>query len=125
MGVVYHSNFLVWFEVGRVELLRSLGFSYKEMEQTDDSHLPVVEVHCRFEKPAHYDDVLRVRTRIAESTRRTLRFAYEVFCDATGERLATGYTSHVICDGQGKPRVLPEKYRKFVPLISPTEPARA
>ena len=122
MGVVYHSNFFVWFEVGRVELLRSLGFSYKEMEQVDDSHIVVVEVHCRYEKPARYDDVLRVRTRIAESTRRTLRFSYEVFHDSTGERLATGFTHHVICDGHGKPKVLPEKYRQFVPLLQERVP---
>jgi acyl-CoA thioester hydrolase len=118
MGVVYHSNFFIWFEVGRVELLRSLGFSYRDMEQNDDRHLPVVEGHCRYERPARYDDVLRIRTSIKQSTRRTLRFSYEAFHDATGERLATGETLHVVCDGQGKPRVLPEKYRNFVPLVA-------
>src|ERR1700746_317076 len=66
MGVVYHANFLVWFEVGRVELMRAMGFEYKSMETEDDCHIVVVEAHCRYEKPARYDQTLRVRTRIAE-----------------------------------------------------------
>ena len=64
MGVVYHSNFFIWFEVGRVELLRQLGFTYKEMESVDDTHLPVVEVRCRYKAPAQYDDLLVVRTHM-------------------------------------------------------------
>jgi acyl-CoA thioester hydrolase len=115
-GTVYHSNFFVWFEVGRVELLRSLGFSYKEMEEQDDSHTVVAEVKCSYEKPARYDDLIRVRTWVAESKKRTLRFAYEVFNDETGVRLARGETLHVICDGQGRPKALPEKYRVAIPL---------
>ena len=51
MGVVYHSNFLIWFEVGRVELLRQMGFSYKEMEQQDDCHIAVVDLRCRYKAP--------------------------------------------------------------------------
>lgn len=114
MGVVYHSNFFVWFEVGRVEMLRSLGVSYKHMEHDDDCHIVVVEVRCAYKKPARYDDVLRVRTRVAEARTRTMRFAYEVFNDATGELLATGETSHVVCDGNGRPKTLPEKYRALM-----------
>jgi len=117
-GVVYHSNFFVWFEVGRVELLRSLGFSYKEMEEVDDSHTVVVEVHCTYEKPAKYDDLIRVRTWVSESKKRTLRFAYEVFNQETGVRLARGETLHVICDGQGRPKALPEKYRAVIPITT-------
>ena len=120
-GTVYHSNFFVWFEVGRVELMRSLGFSYKDMEEQDDSNTVVVEVKCSYEKPAHYDDLIRVRTWVAESQRRTVRFAYEVFNDETGQRLARGETLHVICDSQGRPRALPEKYRAAIPISSPAE----
>jgi acyl-CoA thioester hydrolase len=116
LGVVYHSNYFVWFEVGRVELLRSLGFSYKDMEEQDDSHIVVAEVSCQYERPARYDDVIRISTRIAEARKRTLRFAYEVFNDATGQRLARGETLHVICNGQGRPRALPEKYRAAIPI---------
>ncbi|MGH9816158.1 MAG: acyl-CoA thioesterase [Candidatus Acidiferrales bacterium] len=117
-GTVYHSNFFIWFEVGRVELMRSMGFTYKEMEEKDDSHTVVVDVRCIYEKPARYDDVIRVRTWVAESKERTVRFAYEVFNDETGERLARGETLHVICDGQGRPRALPEKYRAHIPITS-------
>lgn len=115
-GTVYHSNFFIWFEVGRVELMRALGFNYKDMEEQDDSHTVVVDVHCSYEKPARYDDLIRVRTWVAESKKRTIKFAYEVFNDATGQRLATGETMHVICDGQGRPKELPEKYRALIPL---------
>lgn len=120
-GTVYHSNFFIWFEVGRVELMRALGFNYKDMEEQDDSHTVVVDVRCSYEKPARYDDVIRIRTWVAESKKRTIKFAYEVFNDATGERLATGETTHVICDGQGRPKELPEKYRAFIPLTPANE----
>jgi acyl-CoA thioester hydrolase len=75
MGVVYYANFFVWFEIGRVELLRQLGFAYKEMEREDDSYIVVAGAECRYLRPARYDDLLRIRTRIAEARSRTLRFA--------------------------------------------------
>src|SRR3984957_1819896 len=75
MGVVYHSNYFVWFEVGRVELCRQLGFAYKEMESEDDSYIVVAEAKCRYKRPARFDDVLTIRTRVTGSQRRTLRFA--------------------------------------------------
>lgn len=112
-GVVYYANFFVWFEVGRVELLRQLGFTYKQMELEDDCHIVVAEAHCRYLRPARYDDLLRIRTRIAEARSRTLRFAYEIVNDATGESLATGETTHVVCDRDGRPKSLPAKYRKL------------
>jgi acyl-CoA thioester hydrolase len=116
MGVVYHANFFVWFEVGRVELLRKMGVTYKEMESVDDCHIVVVEARCVYKRAARYDDVLRVRTRVAESRTRTIRFAYEIFNEASGDLVATGETNHVICDAQGKPKLLPEKYRTYFPL---------
>jgi acyl-CoA thioester hydrolase len=120
-GTVYHSNFFVWFEIGRVELLRSMGLPYKEMEEQDDSHTVVVEVKCSYEKPARYDDLIRVRTWVSASSTRTLRFAYEIFNDETGELLARGETLHVICDAQGRPKPLPEKYRMKIPLTPTSE----
>jgi len=89
LGVVYHSNFFIWFEVGRVELLRQAGFSYKEMEQKDDSHIVVAEARCTYKKPARYDDVLRIRTRVAGIRTRSIRFAYEVLNQESGNLLAT------------------------------------
>jgi acyl-CoA thioester hydrolase len=114
MGVVYHANYLIWFEVGRVELMRALGIEYKRMEAEDDCHIVVADVHCRYHRPARYDDVLRVRTRIAESKNRIVTFAYQVFRDTDGELLAAGATTHIICGSNGKPKLLPEKYRPIL-----------
>lgn len=113
MGVVYHANYYVYFEVGRVEYLRDRGVNYREMETEDDCFIVVAESQCRYLRAARYDDPLRIRTRVAESRRRTIRFAYQIVHGATGEVLATGETLHVICDSRGRPRSLPEKYRRF------------
>jgi len=112
MGVVYYANFFVWFEVGRVELLRDIGFSYREMEKLDDCHIVVAEARCSYKKPALYDDSLRIRTRVLQVRRKTIRFSYEVLRDPGAELLATGETLHVICNKSGQPKSLPEKYMK-------------
>lgn len=114
MGVVYHANFLVWFEVGRVELMRALGVEYKRMEGEDDCHIVVADAHCRYHHPARYDEELRIRTRIAESRNRMVKFSYEVFRDADGTLLANGHTIHIICGSNGRPKLLPDKYRKVM-----------
>ena len=114
MGVVYHANYLIWFEVGRVELMRALGIEYKRMELDDDCHIVVADVHCRYQYPARYDELVRVRTRIAESRNRIIKFAYEAFRDTDGQLLATGETTHVICGRNGKPKLLPHKYRAIL-----------
>ena len=114
MGVVYYANFFVWFEIGRVELMRHLGVEYKQMEQRDDCFIVVAECACRYLRPARYDDLLRVRTRVAEVRSRAIRFEYEIFDDAGQTRLATGHTVHVICDRRGAPKSLPEKYRQLL-----------
>jgi acyl-CoA thioester hydrolase len=111
MGVVYHANYLIWFEVGRVELMRALGVEYKKMEIDDDCHIVVADAHCRYQQSARYDEVLRIRTRIAESRNRIVKFAYEIFRDADGELLANGDTTHIICGSNGRPKLLPHKYR--------------
>jgi acyl-CoA thioester hydrolase len=116
MGIVYYGNYLTWFEVGRVELCRQLGFEYKEMETEDDSFIVVAEAQCRYKRPARFDDLLTIRTRVVESLRRTIRFGYEVHNQASGELIATGETVHVICDRAGRPKTLPEKYRKYFPF---------
>jgi len=116
MGVVYYGNYFTWFEVGRVELCRQLGFEYKKMEAEDDSYIVVAEASCRYKRPARFDDLLTIRTRIAEAQRRTVRFTYEIFNEAR-ELIATGETLHVICDRTGRPKSLPEKYRKYFDLL--------
>lgn len=116
MGVVYYANFFVWFEVARVELMRQVGFSYKQMEIEDDSFVVVAKASCTYKRPAKFDDVIRIRTQVSDSRKRTMIFTYEVFNDATGVLVATGETLHVICDHNGKPKSLPEKYRKYFPF---------
>ncbi|HME13254.1 MAG TPA: thioesterase family protein [Candidatus Acidoferrum sp.] len=124
MGVVYHANYLIWMEVGRVELLRSLGVEYKQMETADDCHIVVVEAHCRYLKSARYDEVLRIRTRVSEARSRSIHFHYEIWRDADQQLLATGETRHVICGKDGRPKHLPEKYRSLFSAAAPaTVPA--
>ena len=115
MGIVYYGNYFTWFEIGRVELCRQLGFEYKRMETEDDSFIIVAEAHCRYKRPARFDDVLAIRTRVTQSQRRTLRFGYEILNHASGELLATGETLHVICDSRGRTKSLPERYRRYFP----------
>jgi acyl-CoA thioester hydrolase len=118
MGYVYYANYYIYFEVGRVEYMRQQGVDYKQMEIQDDSFIVVAESHCRYRRPARYDDNLRIRTRVTEFKRRTIRFSYEVLREEDGELLATGDTTHVVCDSKGKPKALPEKYRPFFKAAS-------
>lgn len=111
MGVVYYGNYFTWFEVGRVELCRQLGFEYKRMETEDDSYIVVAEASCRYKRPARFDDLLTIRTHVKETQRRTIRFGYEILND--GELIATGETLHVICDSKGRPKSLPDKYKNY------------
>ncbi len=125
MGVVYHANYLVWFEVGRVELIRALGIEYKHMEKEDDCHIVVADAHCRYLQPAKYDDVLRIRTRIAESRNRIVKFSYEVIRDSGGKLLAIGETTHVICGSNGRPKLLPAKYQHLFNSAAAPRPDRS
>jgi len=108
MGVVYHANYIVWMEVGRVEYFRSTGLRYRDIEK-DGVLLMVAEVHCRFRAPAHYDEEVTVRTSLREADARLVRFDYELLGEDR-RSLATGYTKHVFCGPDRRPRRLPEKY---------------
>ncbi|HXY01466.1 MAG TPA: thioesterase family protein [Candidatus Limnocylindrales bacterium] len=120
MGVVYHSNYLIWFEVGRVEIMRSLGFDYKQMEIEDDTFMVVADAHCRYHHPARYDELLIVRTRILEAKNRTLKFGYELFRQSDHKLLAHGHTIHVACSRAGQVKQFPEKYKAgFRSLVPP------
>src|SRR2546428_9672825 len=88
-----------------------MGFKSKNLEGEDHCHIALNEAPCRYHHPARYDEVLRVRTRIADGRSRVIKFAYEVFHAETGRLLATGETTHVICGRDGRPRSLPAKYR--------------
>ena len=110
MGVVYYANFFIWFEVGRVELLRQLGFHYKQMEAEDDCHIPVVEANCRYKSPARYDDELLLETSILAMRRSVIKFGYRLLRPADGKLLAEGETTHVIVDRSMQKVPLPDKY---------------
>jgi acyl-CoA thioester hydrolase len=110
MGVVYHSNFLIWFEIGRVELIRQLGIRYRDMEQQDNCHIPVADLHVRYKEPAYYDDEIVVRTRLKDVHRSLLRFQYEILRAEDRKLLAQGETAHVVVDDKLKRCSLPEKY---------------
>jgi acyl-CoA thioester hydrolase len=125
MGVVYHANYLIWFEVGRVELMRALGLEYKRMEAEDDCRIVVADAHCRYHHSAMYDEVLRIRTRIAESRNRVVKFSYEVIRDADGKVLANGETTHVICGRNGRPKLLPKKYHSLFSAVVAPQPDRS
>ena len=114
MGIVYYANYLVWFEIGRVELLRALGLTYNQLEIEHQCILPVIEACCRYRAPARYDDQIAIETRPSMLRGSILKFAYQVWRKATlaEERklLAEGETVHVVCDGQLNKKSLPERY---------------
>jgi acyl-CoA thioester hydrolase len=109
MGVVHHANYIVWFEAGRIEFLRQLGFSYGEMEE-DGMHLPVVEVKCRYKHPARFDDEITIRTRLAQMRASLLRFQFEVVRKSDRRLLAEGETVLVVVGRDLKLTRLSEKY---------------
>ncbi len=115
MGIVYYANYLVWFELGRVELLRSIGLAYSSLETDHGCILPVIDVSCRYKSPARYDDQILIETRPVMLRGTVLKFAYQIFrnSDQDGkerELLAEGETVHVVCDDQLQRKPLPEKY---------------
>ncbi len=110
MGVVYHSNYFIWFEVGRVELLRQLGFSYREMEQADQCFIAVVDARCRYKAPARYDDEVVIRTHLKNVRESVIHFGYEAIRVGDGTLLAEGETTHIVTDAEMVRKIIPEKY---------------
>jgi acyl-CoA thioester hydrolase len=111
MGVVYYANYLVWFEVARADLLRSLGWTYREMEHSGVS-LPVIEAHCEYHRPARYDDELEIHAsgRLLSPVR--MEFTYQVRRLADDLVAATGRTVHAALDSTGRPCRLPARIRE-------------
>lgn len=110
MGIVYHANYFVWFEVGRTDLLRTSGWTYREMEHEGVS-LPVIEAHCEYRQPARYDDELEVRTTGTILTHVRVEFNYQIVRVADGAALVTGRTVHAALDRDGRPCRLPARVR--------------
>lgn len=110
MGVVYHSNHLIWFEVGRVELMRQMGFSYRDMERDDGLFIAVAEAKCRYRAPVYYDEEVVVRTWLKTVRASVIVFSYELKRAETGALLAEGETVHIVTDASMKVSSLPGKY---------------
>ncbi len=115
MGVVYHANYLVWFEIGRVDFLRELGLNYKQMEQETHCGIAVVDASVRYKAPARYDDQILVRTRLDLVRGSLIHFAYQVYraAETPDEKdllLTEGKTIHVVVDKQMRRAQMPAKY---------------
>jgi acyl-CoA thioester hydrolase len=117
MNVVYYANYLVWFEIGRTDLLRAAGLSarlsYDRLEKEHGCILPVAEARCRYRSPARYDDRILIETRPAMLRGSVIKFAYQIFRANEGaerELLAEGETVHVVCDARMNKVTLPEPY---------------
>jgi acyl-CoA thioester hydrolase len=114
MGVVYHANYLIWMEIGRVELVRSRGFNYKDLERTEGFLLSVVEVQCRFLYPARYDEEILVATEVIRANARLIEFGYEIRSAPADRLLATGSTKHCWLNREMKPTKLPARYHSVL-----------
>jgi len=113
MGVVYHTNYLVWFEVGRGEYMRQAGGSYDEFERRG-YYLPVTEIGARYLAPARYAELVTVRTWVEELKSRKLRFGYAVVKQADGQVLATGFTEHICTRHDGQVVTIPPEVRRLL-----------
>lgn len=113
MGIVHHTAYIVWFEVGRSEWMRQRGSSYAAFEASGYL-LPVSEVGARYLMPARYDEMVVIRTWVAELKSRKLRFNYEIVRQSNGELLVTGFTTHIVTDHSGRVKTFPAEVRKLL-----------
>lgn len=120
MGVVYYANYLVWFEVARTDWLRGTGWSYREME-IEGTSLPVIEAHCEYRRPAHYDDEIAIRTRATLLSPVRIRFDYDLIRGQEPQPLASGFTIHAALDRTGRPCRLPDRVRALLERSSQSD----
>lgn len=118
MGVVYYANYLVWMEIGRVELVRSRGFDYKSLEQTEGLYLSVIEANCRYLHPARYDQEIVVSTEVVKSSSRVIEFQYDIRSVEPDRILATGSTRHIWLNREWRPARLPKRYKGILRIDS-------
>ena len=118
MGIVYHTNYIRWFEVGRTELFRDMGILYTEVEAAG-FNLPMTQVYCHYLLPTRYDDLVMVETEIEYLKRASMKFAYLLWDEKREKLITEGYTVHACTDRDGKiiriPTVIAEKTRLFYP----------
>jgi acyl-CoA thioester hydrolase len=110
MGVVYYSNYLIWFEIGRTDWLRATGWTYREIE-ADGIQLPVIEAHCEYRQGARYDDEVEIKTRAKKLSPVRIQFDYEVSRRVDAAVLAKGHTVHATVDRDGRPVRMPERVK--------------
>jgi acyl-CoA thioester hydrolase len=113
MGVAWHGNVFAWFEVGRTDLLRGLGTTYRDLEG-QGLRLPVVEAAARYLRPLLYDDLIEVRTRVSRHSGARIAFDYEIHRDEAPGPMVTGFTAHAAIDERGRPRRLPTGLRRLL-----------
>lgn len=113
MGVVYHANYLVWFEMGRSEYCRHRGCNYLAMEKLG-YYLVVAEARCKYRQPARYDELVTVRTSLGALSRRSVVFRYVVLREGSEETLVEGETKHLCVDVEGRSRSIPEPYFTYL-----------
>lgn len=113
MGWVYYANYLRWFEIGRAEMLRSLGRTYAQVEESGVM-LPVLEARCRYHQGARYDDVVVIETAVAEQSRASVTFSYRVLRAEDGALLATGMTRHCFLGRDGKAGRAPQSLKSML-----------
>jgi acyl-CoA thioester hydrolase len=109
MGVVYYANYFIWMEIGRTDYCKTVGFSYRDMEE-EGANMAAVDASCRYIAPARYDDEILVRTTVERLNRRLITFAYSISNAVTGETLAEGQTVHITINKEGRKCSIPEKY---------------
>jgi len=114
MGVVYYANYLRFFESARAAYWRDLGRSYKDLEAWGVA-MPVIEAHCDYKRPSHYEDLLVIDIEVSELRGASVRFSYRVMRDTT--LIAQGYTRHAVIGTDGRPRALPQEMREAIPRV--------
>jgi len=119
MGVVYYANYLRFFEGARAEYWRGLGRSYKDLEKAQVA-MPVIEAHCKYKRPAHYEDLLHIQTEVTEMRGASLRFTYTVRRGPfpVQDVLAHGFTRHAVIGPDGRPMRIPDFVRELVTVVS-------
>jgi len=118
MGVVHHSHYFVWFEIGRTELLRELGMPYASLEE-EHLYMPVIEAGARYRAPVRYDEEVDVETVLQEVTGAQVRFSYRLLRHPGGEPVATGFSLHAAVNEKGRPRRLPQELRERLERLIP------
>lgn len=113
MGVVYHANYLVWMEIGRVEYVRSLGMNYKDLEK-EGFYLSVVRTNCRYLYPARYDQEIAIQTQLLNANPRVVEFTYEIRLAESAKLLAEASSRHLWLSRDWRPTRLPLEYQRIL-----------